>query len=309
VEDELVRVTYRPSGDAGDCGLVNCDDDLALRENQSPCFGPTGRRKRMTLRSIRNGIGIFAATLAAALTLSTVSYAQRGGRGGPPGEASVSPEEAYYNSWNHERDPQKKAKLGEQFVRTYPTSRHDQEVYDQLVLAYDAKQDWSNFYAASDKAIAQYPDDVTVLALTGWVIPHLYSADDPDADKKLDKAEVYDKHALEVIPKLVKAPDAKQEEFVSIQKAMLTMAYSGLGLVYFRKTNYQDSVKELQQATQTASTPDPIDFYALGAGLEHLSRYSEAADAYQKCSQIPGNLQTPCKDSAERMRSEATAAK
>jgi tetratricopeptide (TPR) repeat protein len=261
----------------------------------------------MRLGSIRNGI--FLATLTASLTLSTVSYAQRGGRGGPPGEPSVSPEEAYYNSWNHQRDPEKKTKLGEQFVQRYPTSRHNEEVYDQLVLAYNAKRDWSNFYATSDKAIAQYPDDVTVLALTGWMIPHLYSADDPDADKKLDKAEAYEKHALEVIPKLVKAPGAKEEEFASIQKAMQTMAYSGLGLVYFRKTNYQDSVKQLEQATRTASSPDPIDFYALAVGLEHLGRYSEAVDAYQKCSQIAGNVENLCKDSADRLKGQAATAK
>jgi tetratricopeptide (TPR) repeat protein len=176
-------------------------------------------------------------------------------------------------------------------------------------LAYNAKQDWSNFYAASDKAIAKYPDDFTILAVTGWVIPHLYSADDPDADKKLDKAEAYEKHALELIPKLVKAPGAKQDEFVSLQKATLTMAHSGLGLVYFRKTNYQDSVLQLQQATQTASSPDPIDFYALAVGLENLGRYGEAVDAYQKCGQIPGNLETPCKDSAVRIKGQAPTAK
>ncbi|MGD0966197.1 MAG: hypothetical protein ABSA57_20155 [Candidatus Acidiferrales bacterium] len=252
---------------------------------------------------------VFAAILAAPLVVWTICYAQRGGRADPPGERSVSPEEAYYNAWNHQRNAEKKIKLGQQFLQSYPTSRHNQEIFDQLVLAYDAKQDWSNFYATSDKAIAQFPDDVTVLAVTGWVIPRLYSANDPDADKKLDNAERYEKHALEVIPTLAKAPGAKQEEFASIQKATLTMAHSGLGLVYFRKTNYQDSVKQLQQATQAALSPDPIDFYALAVGLEHLGRYSEAADAYGKCSQVPSDLQTPCKDSADRMKSQAATAK
>jgi tetratricopeptide (TPR) repeat protein len=219
----------------------------------------------------------------------------------------VSPEETFYNSWAHERDPEKKAKLGEQFVQTYPNSRHNLEVYDELVIAYDAKQDWNNFYATADKALARYPNDVTVLTVTGWVIPHLYSPDDPDADKKLEKAETYEKHALEVIPTLVRAPGTKEEQFASVQKATLSMAHSGLGLVYFRKTDYQNSVEQLQQATQTAATPDPIDFYALAVGLEHLKRSSEAEDAYQKCSQIPGNLQAPCKESADRMRTQAVA--
>jgi tetratricopeptide (TPR) repeat protein len=283
--------------DARDSPIENVD---LLRPNRMENW-------QMMLRSSRKRMALFAATVAAALALSAASHAQK--RAAPPGEPSVSPEEAFYNGWYHERDLQKKTQLGEKFVQNYPTSRHNQEVYDQLLLAYNAKQDWTNFYAISDKAIAQYPDDVTVLALTGWVIPHLYSADDPDADKKLLKAEAYEKHALEVIPKLVKAPAAKQEKFASIQKAMLTMAYSGLGLVYFRKTNYQDSVKQLQQATQTALSPDPIDFYALAVGLEHLGRYGDAADAYQKCSQIEGNVETLCKASADRIKGLAATAK
>ena len=283
--------------DARDSPIENVD---LLRPNRM-------ENCQMMLRSSRKRMALFAATVAAALALSAASHAQK--RAAPPGEPSVSPEEAFYNGWYHERDPQKKTQLGEKFVQNYPTSRHNQEVYDQLLLGYNAKQDWANFYTISDKAIAQYPDDVTVLALTGWVIPHLYSADDPDADKKLVKAEAYEKHALEVIPKLVKAPAAKQEEFASIQKAMLTMAYSGLGLVYFRKTNYQDSVEQLQQATQTALSPDPIDFYALAVGLEHLGRYGDAADAYQKCSQIAGKVETLCKASADRIKGQAAIAK
>ena len=129
------------------------------------------------------------------------------------------------------------------------------------------------------------------------------------APKKKWIAPCWPKHALEMIPKLVKAPGAKEEEFASSQKAMQTMAYSGLGLVYFRKTNYQDSVKQLQRATRTASSPDPIDFYALAVGLEHLGRYSEAVDAYQKCSQIAGTVENLCKDSADRLKGQAATAK
>jgi hypothetical protein len=68
-------------------------------------------------------------------------------------------------------------------------------------------------------------------------------------------------------------------------------------------------VKQLQQATQIALSPDPIDFYALAVGLEHLGRYGDAADAYQKCSQIAGNVETLCKASADRIKGQAAIAK
>jgi Flp pilus assembly protein TadD len=73
--------------------------------------------------------------------------------------------------------------------------------------------------------------------------------------------------------------------------------------------DYEQSVKELQQATQTFASPDATDLYALGVGLDQLKRYAEAADAYAKCSQVPGALQGRCKLSADQDRAQAVQAK
>ncbi len=77
----------------------------------------------------------------------------------------------------------------------------------------------------------------------------------------------------------------------------LALAHSGLGLVYFRRQQYDDSAKELKQATQAASTPDPSDLYVLGIDLQTLKQNPEAADAFDRCAQnpgpLPGRMQTP----------------
>ena len=82
--------------------------------------------------------------------------------------------------------------------------------------------------------------------------------------------------------------------------------YSGLGLVYYRRQNYQESVKELQQATQGIATPDPVDYYVLGSELQNLGRFSEAFDAFEKCGSFPGALQDRCKQGAEQAKNNAT---
>jgi len=64
-------------------------------------------------------------------------------------------------------------------------------------------------------------------------------------------------------------------------------------------------VKELQQATQSASPPDPTDFFVLGLDLQSLNRFGEAADAFNRCGQIPGALQDRCKQSAEAAKKQA----
>jgi uncharacterized protein HemY len=141
------------------------------------------------------------------------------------------------------------------------------------------------------------------------VIPHSYNEDDPDAAKKLAKAESYEMHAIELIPTMHKPEGLTDEQFEAAKKDRLSQAHSGLGLVYFRRQNWPDSVKELQEATTTAVTPDPTDLFALGYGLQQLNRLSEAADVYDKCAAAPGVLQARCKDSAESARSQITQAK
>ncbi len=196
----------------------------------------------------------------------------------------------------------KKIQLSMQFLQKYPGSRYEESVMNQQVTAYYAKQDWTNLYAAADKAVAKDPDDVDVLTIVGWVIPHLYNHDDPDAEKKLDKAESYEKHAIEIIPSLQKPENLSEEQFAEAKAGKLSQAHSGLGLVYFRLQDFPNSVKELQLATSSGSMPDPTDFYALGAGLLQLNRNSEAADAFTKCAEIPGGLQDRCKQMATQAK-------
>ena len=233
---------------------------------------------------------------------------------GAPAQAAPAPpklnpkEEADYKALKAIPDgdastADKKIQMSQQFLQAYPDSRYQESIYNQLVSAYYAKQDWISFYANADRVLGIDPDDVDVLTVVGWVIPHLYNKDEPDADKKLDRAANYEKHAIEVIPTLAKPESLTDEQFAQAKQGKLSEAHSGLGLVYFRKQDFDNSVKELQLATQDNSNPDPTDLFALGVGLQQLSRNGEAADAFGKCAQIPGNLQTRCKQSADQAKS------
>ena len=146
------------------------------------------------------------------------------------------------------------------------------------------------------------PDDATVLVIVGWIIPHDIDPASADAATDLDKAEHYEKHAMEIIPTLAKPAKIPDDDFAKSKTAMLSEAHSGLGLVYFRRQDSEDSVKELQQATQLAASPDPTDLFVLGLGLQSLNRYADAADAFKRCAQVPGGLQDRCKQSADAAR-------
>jgi len=225
-----------------------------------------------------------------------------------PAAPKVDPQEevaykAFYDTKAQDADA--RIQLGQAFVQKYPTSHYDESVYAGLTQAYYMKQDWKDFYDSGDKALALNPDDAPVLALVGWVIPHALNPNDPDTSKNLDKAERCEKHAIELVGTMVKPASMTDEQFAQMKTSLLSQAHSGLGLIYFRRQDSDDSVKELQQATQSAASPDPTDLFVLGIGLQSLSRYSEAADAFNRCGQIPSALQDRCKQSADAAKKQA----
>lgn len=195
-------------------------------------------------------------------------------------------------------DLDKKIKLGQGFLGKYPNSKYAEHVDIELMNAYYAKQDWKNFYASADRALALKPDEVDVLVTVGWVISHRYDPSDPDAEKLLDKAETYEKRAISDIETIVKPAEMKDSQFSEFKLQKSNQAHSALGLIYFRRHDYDNSVKELQQATQNATSPDQMDLLVLGTSLDQLNRHSEAADSFDRCGEIAGGLQDRCKQFA-----------
>jgi tetratricopeptide (TPR) repeat protein len=267
----------------------------------------------MTLFSTRNAAILLALACLTFTTVTTASAqtyspqaqppAQSAGQGKPaqPEAPKLNPkEEADYKALMAvtPTDAGKKIQLGQQFMQNYPGSRYEESVANQLVDAYYAKQDWNNFYSVADRAVEKDPDDVDALAVVGWVIPHLYNPEDPDAEKKLSKAESYEKHAIELLASIPKPASLTDDQFAQAKSEKLTEAHSGLGLVYFRMQDFDDAVKELQLATSNPS-PDATDLYVLGVSLQQLKRNGEAADAFAKCSQVPGPLQDRCKQAGD----------
>jgi tetratricopeptide (TPR) repeat protein len=205
--------------------------------------------------------------------------------------------------------PDARIQLGNDFLAKFPMSRYAESVYAGVVQAYYAKQDWKNFYAEADKGLTAYPDDVTMLAIVGWVIPHVFDPTGPDAAANLDKSEKYEKHAIDVIGVMPKPASLSDDQFAQSKSIILSEAHSGLGLTYYRKGQWAESASELQQSTQASASPDATDYFVLGLDFDKQSKYPEAADAYAKCSQIKSALQDRCKQSAENDKKQAAQAK
>ncbi len=277
----------------------------------------------MKLPSHHSGIIVAAIALVAALASAPILHAQYGGSGGqqqqspPPSSQQPNPpakaaqqdqkpaqqapadpeEEKAYKAFTDVKPDSfdQQIQVGEQYLQKYPTGRYAEKVYARLATAYFQKQQLDKMYAAGDKALASNPDDVTVLVLVGWVIPHNYDPNDPESDRRLAKAETYEKHALEILAAMPKPEGVTDEQFAKAKQASLAQAHSGLGLVYFRQQQFEKAAEEMRQAVKLDTSPDSVDLYILGVSLSQLKRYPEAADAFKQCASMPGAVQDRCK--------------
>ncbi len=212
-----------------------------------------------------------------------------------------------YNAFHAASEPAKKIRLGLTFLGKYPSDQLAESVYQELTQAYYAKQDLPDFYTYSEKGLTLFPDDIPLLAMEGWVIPRAYDHNDPDGDKKLDRAEAYERHAIDAISKLHKPSGVSDQVFSAYTNGELSIAHSGLGLVYFRQEQYEKSAAELKQSTSETAKPDPTDVFILGADLENLGQYKDAADNFNRCAQMPGSFQDRCKQAASGASKQAAA--
>ena len=217
-------------------------------------------------------------------------------------------EEAYraFKSVSAE-DPQKKIKLGEAFLKTYSASQYKPAVYSALTAAYLQTNQVQKMEETGEKDLQLNPKDVQVLAMLGQTIPRVITATTPEPEKRLDKAEQYSKRAIEGVATLQKPEGMTNEEFEKAKNQTLAIAYSGLGLVNFRRGKLPEAIADLNQSVKLDPRSDPTNYYLLGVANHNSSRYSEAVAAFTKCAEFQGNLQAVCKDSAEKDKEKAAA--
>jgi len=200
----------------------------------------------------------------------------------------------------------KKDQLGEEFVKKYPESRYRPEVYSILVRGYLSLGEVDKMEIVGDKEIALNPNDAQTLAIVGSTLPRVMNSSTPEPQKRLEKAEQYSKKALEVLPTLAKPEELTDADFLKAKDQTSAMAYSGLGLVAFRRSKFAEAVPNFEKAVKLDPIPDPVNFYLLGIANEKTSHFDDAANAFTKCAAVPGGLQATCKSGADEAKKMAT---
>jgi tetratricopeptide (TPR) repeat protein len=214
-------------------------------------------------------------------------------------------EESAFREFQHAstENMARKIELGEQFLKKYPKSAYRALVYSGLTSAYLLTNQVQKMEESGEMAIALNPKDVQVLVMLGQTIPRVITANTPEPQKQLQKAEKYAKQAIEQIPLLAKPQNVSDQEFAQAKDLTLSIAHSGLGLVDFRRGDLEGTIGELDQAVKLYPRGDATNYYVLGVANYNAKHYEDAAKAFNTCAEFSGNLQSTCKESAEKAKS------
>jgi len=198
---------------------------------------------------------------------------------------------------------------GEAFLSNFPASRYRSSVYSRLVNSYLNTNQAAKVVSTGEKAIAENPDNVDVLAIVSTVIPRTVDPRSLDADQKLSEAEKFARRAIELANSMPKPEGTTDEQFATAKNEKLGLAHYGLGLVNYMRGNPAGSVDELAQASKLDPTPEPLLFYLLGSGEMKLKKFAEAQAAFDRCAkaQWDPQWQNRCKQGAQDAKQAASA--
>ncbi len=165
--------------------------------------------------------------------------------------------------------------------------------------SYFSKAQVYKLEAAGDKQLELMPNDAQTLAIVGSTLPRAMNASTPDPQKRLAKSEQYCQRALDLLPTIPKPVNMPDDVFQTTKNQVAAMAYSGLGLVDFRRGKYLEAIPNFEQSLKLDPQPDPVNLYLLGISDVKTSHYGDAVTAFTKCAAMPSGMQTTCKQNAE----------
>jgi tetratricopeptide (TPR) repeat protein len=203
-------------------------------------------------------------------------------------------------------DLPKKLQAAIDFLQKYPNSRYRLEVYSWQVKGYLSAGDVPKMEAAAEKDLELSPNDAQTMAILGSAMPRSMASNltEEQKEKLLTQAEQYSNKAIELLPTIPKPEGMSDEMFIGAKNQTFSMAYSGLGLVAFRRGKFADAIPNLEKSVKLDPNPDadPVNYFVLGLANEKASHFDDAVTAFTKCAAIQSGLQATCKQGIEEAK-------
>lgn len=225
--------------------------------------------------------------------------AARLAQGGRAGGARVTPEEGQvFLTVQNELDPDRKLQMVKDFETKYPSSALLTDMYAMAALAGLDKNDAQLAVDYAEKSLKLNGDNLRSLLIMAYMLPQpqLLRGGDFDKDKKLSDAEIYAKHALELVERLTKLPNETDEQLKERKAQLAMQAHSDLGMVHLQRSamslagpdreELAKAQQEYEMAVSLTTTPTPQDYFRLGETLAIQNKVDEAIQAFTKASEL-----------------------
>jgi tetratricopeptide (TPR) repeat protein len=248
------------------------------------------------------GMSLFLILLLAVSALPGMSQAKQP-------QAKTQPEYNAYLALYNEKDPAKKAELGEKFLTDFKESDFVPNAYTMIIQSYAAQKNWAKVMDAADRAaalpsadnklkgfafanamvaaqnmnnvdkvlsygekvLAIDPNDLNTLITLSATIPLKYPSD----KAQLDKAAGMAKKALAGLePMLAKASPAEKPQLAQVDGTL----HATLGLIAYNKQDYKASIAEYEAAIKDNPKDDAAHFYL---AYDYISLMAGASKDYQ----------------------------
>jgi hypothetical protein len=223
-------------------------------------------------------------------------------------QAKTQPEYNAYLALFNEKDPAKKAELGEKFITDFKESDFIPNAYRMILGGYAGSNNWAKVMDAADRAatssvadntlkeiaytnamiaaqnqnsadkilsygdkvLALNPNSLQALLLVSGAIPVKYPNDKAQLEKAADLAS---KALAGIQPMLAKASADEKKQLVPIDGTL----HGTLGLVAYNK-DYSKSIQEYQAAIKDNMKDDAAHFYL---AYNYLALMANASKDYQ----------------------------
>jgi len=228
-------------------------------------------------------------------------------------QAKTRPEYDAYLALYNEKEPAKKAALGEKFITEFKDSDFIPNAHTMIVKAYTDEKNWAKVVESADRAaalpnadnklkayayanamiasqntnnidkvisygekvLAITPDDLNTMITLSAVIPMKLPADAAGKTAALDKANDLATKALGGVQKMAAtASAADKPQLVQIEGNL----HSTIGLVAYNRPDYAKSIQEYELAIQRTPKDEVAHFYL---GLNHQALAAQASRDYQ----------------------------
>lgn len=198
-----------------------------------------------------------------------------------------------YQKFMHERNPDTRIHLIEDFLLQYPNSELKEYAYQAATQAYQEKNDYQKVLTYGELTLAENPNNLVALLILASAIPERTGKNDIDKDEKLAEAEQYANRGLQVLSKMTMPPNMTQEQWTRVKKDAEATPHEALGTVALIREDFPKAESEFKTAIALASHPDAITLYRLGLCYSFEKKYDSALDALNQAAasggvRIPG---------------------